>query len=143
MTTNYPCNARVERLPRCRPSGPTCCNFPSANRVAVQSYRTGGHQKCSKSAHKAGTDTWGNYFGTTSARTRNNGARSPTKPHPLILRRTACLVRRKIKACGHRPPRTILKTRPLLSQKALTTGERMAHASLVRDVFRRKRRFAV
>ena len=57
----FPCHARVKYFPRCRPSGPTCCIFPPANRASVHSYRTGGRQKCSKSARKAGTDTWGNY----------------------------------------------------------------------------------
>lgn len=88
ITTNYPCKTRVERVPRCRPRGPTLCIFLRLN--GCRPYPIGqAAPKCRESAHKAGTDTWG-----TSAklfpRARNYWLTPPSAPH-FVFVRAPCL----------------------------------------------------
>ena len=116
-TTNYPCNTRVERIPRCRPHGPTFFICPTANRVLSFTYRTGNTTNEESRPARPGPTPGElvlNYFRVA----RNYGTRSPTAHTLCLCSGTAFLAQRKIKECGTPTAITTLLSRHLLSQKA-------------------------
>ncbi len=118
ITTKYPCKPRVERIPRCRPHGPTCPFFLAASRVSSFPI---GHVDTKKG--QVGPLRRDRHLGTglrmkLRPRLRGTTGLAPPPPAPFdFAPGLRSLPNAKSKRVARLPPNYFL-SRPLQSQKA-------------------------